>query len=390
MPKFLHTADWQIGRTFTTWEAEAAHHLTQARFAAVRRIAQLATQHAVDAVLVAGDVFDAQTVSDKTIRRLFQELQGFAGPWILISGNHDAALAQSVWTRARNLDCVPPNVHLLLTPEVASFDGFAVLPAPLTQRHCYDDVTAWMDNAVTAPGLLRIGLAHGSVQGLLHEGIDSPNPIHPQRAALARLDWLALGDWHGMQLLDAHTAYSGTPEADRLHGNDPGHALLVEIAAPGATPQVQVLDVGQYRWQRLQAHLQLPSDWDALLSRLAALDANDVVQLRLQGAISWAQQQQLQAALDQAEAKACALQVERSGLRLLPTDEELAALRADGYVGDVLNQLRQESAAQPEAGVVQDALELLTQALWQQQAASSASTASTAATASIASTASTS
>ena len=367
MPKFLHTADWQIGRTFSTWEPEAAHQLTQARFAAVQRIAQLASEHAVDAVLVAGDVFDAQTVPDKTIRRLFQALEGFGGLWIMISGNHDAALAQSVWTRARKLECVPPNVHLLLTPEVACFDGFAVLPAPLTQRHCFDDVTAWMDSATTPPGLLRIGLAHGSVQGLLHEGIDSPNPIHPQRAALAHLDWLALGDWHGMQLLDAHTAYSGTPEADRLHGNDPGHALLVEIAAPGATPQVQVLDVGQYRWQRLQANLQLQSDWDALLSTLAALDAHDVVQLRVQGSLSWAQQQRLQAALDRAEAQACALQVERSGLRLLPSDEELAALHVDGYVGEVLTQLRQESAVNAEDVLLQDALSLLTQTLWQQQ-----------------------
>lgn len=367
MPKFLHTADWQIGRTFSTWEPEAAHQLTQARFAAVQRIAQLASEHAVDAVLVAGDVFDAQTVPDKTIRRLFQALEGFGGLWIMISGNHDAALAQSVWTRARKLECVPPNVHLLLSPEVACFDGFAVLPAPLTQRHCFDDVTAWMDSASTPAGLLRIGLAHGSVQGLLHEGIDSPNPIHPQRAALAHLDWLALGDWHGMQLLDAHTAYSGTPEADRLHGNDPGHALLVEIAAPGATPQVQVLDVGQYRWQRLQANLQLQSDWDALLSTLAALDAHDVVQLRVQGSLSWAQQQRLQEALERAEARACALQVERSGLRLLPTDEELAALHADGYVGEVLTQLRQESAVNAEDVLLQDALSLLTQTLWQQQ-----------------------
>ena len=46
----------------------------------------------------------------------------------------------------------------------------------------------------------------------------------------------------------------------------------------------------------------------------------------------------------------------------------------------VLNQLRQESAAQPDEGVAQEALALLTQALWQQQAASPASPASTAST----------
>ena len=29
---------------------------------------------------------------------------GYAGPWVLIPGNHDAALAESVWTRAQRLD----------------------------------------------------------------------------------------------------------------------------------------------------------------------------------------------------------------------------------------------------------------------------------------------
>ena len=133
MPRFLHTADWQIGRQYTTFDPEIAPFLAEARFTAVERLAQLATAHAVDAVLVAGDVFDAQGVSDKTIRRLFQAMQGFSGLWLLISGNHDAALAESVWTRAERLACVPANVQLLLAPQMTEFaaQGFAVLPAPL-------------------------------------------------------------------------------------------------------------------------------------------------------------------------------------------------------------------------------------------------------------------
>ena len=58
MPKFLHTADWQIGRLYSTFDPEHAPLLAEARIAAVERLAGLATQHQVDAVLVAGDVFD--------------------------------------------------------------------------------------------------------------------------------------------------------------------------------------------------------------------------------------------------------------------------------------------------------------------------------------------
>ena len=94
--RLLHSADWQIGRIYSQFEPDDAAALFEARFLAVERLATLAIEHSVDAVLVAGDVFDAQTVSDKTIRRLFNAMQGYTGPWVLMPGNLDAALAESV------------------------------------------------------------------------------------------------------------------------------------------------------------------------------------------------------------------------------------------------------------------------------------------------------
>lgn len=367
MPRFLHTADWQIGRAYTTFDPDVAPLLAEARLTAVQRLAALATAHQVSAVLVAGDVWDAQTVSDKTIRRLFQCMAGFGGPWILIAGNHDAALAESVWGRAQRLGCIPANVHVLLEPKVQLFEaeGFAVLPAPLTQRHTYHDLTAWMDLAPTPAGLLRIGLAHGSVQGLLHEGIDSANPIAADRCETAHLDWLALGDWHGVKQVTPRMAYSGTPEPDRFPNNEPGYALLVDIAHPGAVPQVQRLPVAQFHWQRIAVQLQLASDVDALMAQLDALQPHAVVQLQVRGALDWVQHQRLQHAVAQADARVRCLQVEMQDLRWSPTDEDLAALHADGYVGELLQELRAESAAgNPQA---QAALYVLASSLYHQQ-----------------------
>src|SRR6185312_12725403 len=119
--RILHTADWQMGRQYGRFAPEDAVVLAEARFSTVERIASLAVAEEADAVLVAGDVFDAQTVSDRTIRRVFNALQGFAGPWILIPGNHDAALAESVWTQAARLGAIPANAHVLLEPGVYEF-----------------------------------------------------------------------------------------------------------------------------------------------------------------------------------------------------------------------------------------------------------------------------
>ncbi|QRF61617.1 DNA repair exonuclease [Variovorax paradoxus] len=363
MTRFLHTADWQIGRQFASFDPEHAPILAEARIAVVERLAALALEHRVDAVLVAGDVFDAQTVSERTLRRLFNALAAYSGPWLLIPGNHDAALAESVWTRAQRLGAVPAHVHLLLAPELRLFEaqGFAVLPAPLAQRHTYNDLTAWFDEADTPAGLLRIGLAHGSVQGLLSEDIDSANPIAPERAASARLDYLALGDWHGCKRIDARTWYAGTPEPDRFKDNGSGQALLVEIDAPAAEPRVTQLQVGRFRWQAIAGVLQVATDADALEAQLEGLDANDVVDLRVQGRIDLAGLQRLQAAIGRAEARARHLQADLSALRLEPTDEDIAGLRADGYLGEVMQELREAQAgADPaQARIAQDALALL-------------------------------
>jgi len=363
MTRFLHTADWQIGRQFASFDPEHAPILAEARIAVVERLAALALEHRVDAVLVAGDVFDAQTVSERTLRRLFNALAAYSGPWLLIPGNHDAALAESVWTRAQRLGAVPSHVHPLLAPEPRLFEaqGFAVLPAPLAQRHTYNDLTAWFDEADTPAGLLRIGLAHGSVQGLLSEDIDSANPIAPERAASARLDYLALGDWHGCKRIDARTWYAGTPEPDRFKDNGSGQALLVEIDAPGAEPRVTQLQVGRFRWQAIAGVLQVATDVDALEAQLEGLDAHDVVDLRVQGRIDLAGLQRLQAAIGRAEARARHLQADLSALRLEPTDEDIAGLRADGYLGEVMQELREAQAgADPaQARIAQDALALL-------------------------------
>lgn len=342
MPRFLHTADWQIGRRYSQFPDEDAVPLAEARLAAVETIARLAAEHRVDAVLVAGDVFDAQTVSDRTLRRLFAALAAFSGPWVMIPGNHDAALTESVWSRAMRLGAIPPNVHAVLQPGVLDFaaQGFAVLTAPLTQRHTHDDLTAWFDAAETPPGAVRIGLAHGSVEGILAEDIDSPNPIASDRAASARLDYFALGDWHGCKRIDDRTWYSGTPEPDRFKDNDPGFALLVELDGPGAIPQVTRLETARHAWRSASHIITVPSDVDAFVARLTEVRAGDVLDVRVSGRVDLNGLSRVREALERTDAAVRSLLADISSLRLEPTEDDIARLNADGYLGETLSVLR--------------------------------------------------
>jgi hypothetical protein len=371
--KLLHTADWQIGKLFGQFEPDEAALLAEARFTTVAHLAKFASAEGIDLILVAGDVFDAQGVADKTIHRLFNAMAGFAGPWVMIPGNHDAGLAESVWTRAERIGAIPANVTVCLKAEplILSKPAVALLPAPLTQRITYTDLTEWFAGADTPAGLPRIGLAHGSVQGILAEGIDSSNPIAAGRAEQGRLDYLALGDWHGTKQVDARCWYAGTPETDRFRANESGQSLLVELDGPGALPRVTPIATGQYRWHDQSVALHVTSDVDQLVERIAAFGPADVIQLSLSGHTDLAGHRRLADAIGKARGRARSLLADLSALRLEPTDEDIAALHADGYLGEVIAEL-QAGQDGPDADVARDALALLAGILDEQRASAGA------------------
>jgi exonuclease SbcD len=90
MIRILHTADWHLGQTLRGHSREAEH---RAAFAAMRAII---VEREVDALVVAGDVFDTLNPSGESTRLLYETLAGFAAArpglrTVLTAGNHDAA-----------------------------------------------------------------------------------------------------------------------------------------------------------------------------------------------------------------------------------------------------------------------------------------------------------
>ena len=363
--KFIHTADWQIGRVFgfssSTDGHDASALLAKARLDVVESIAALARDEGVDAILVAGDVFDKQALSEDTLRRTYNAMAAFTGPWILLPGNHDAALAESVWTRSVRAGIVPSHVHLALDATPLLFDEvrFAILPAPLTQRHVHDDLTAYFDNEETPTGMVRIGLAHGSVAGVLPEAADSANPIAPDRAVAARLDYLALGDWHGTKQINARTWYSGTPEQDRFKDNDPGNVLLVEIDEAGALPRVTPRRVGQFRWHEANVDVHGLPDIEQLGEDLGSVGKEAVWRLQVGGVADFQATERLSVIVNEARARAHVLETDLSALRLEPTEADLASMQVDGALTAVVDELRERQAIPDQADAARESLRIL-------------------------------
>jgi DNA repair protein SbcD/Mre11 len=86
----LHTADWHIGATLQGWPREGEHR------AALAQIVEIAAAREVDAIIVAGDIFDSLNPSAEAQRLLYDTLRDLraarkSASIHLIAGNHDPA-----------------------------------------------------------------------------------------------------------------------------------------------------------------------------------------------------------------------------------------------------------------------------------------------------------
>ena len=364
---FIHTADWQLGKPFGSIEGDAAALLREERFEAVRRIASLATERDVDAVIVAGDVFDSVTTPDQFVRRALEAMKTYDGPWVLLPGNHDPALSESPWTRIERIGR-PDNVILALAPEpVLLADGkLAVLPAPLTRKNEPDDVTRWMDAAETPPDSFRVGLAHGSISNRLPGG-DAKNEIADDRATTAKLDYLALGDWHGTMEIAPKTWYSGTPEPDRFPRNDPGNILLVTIDGSGAVPNVEKIAVGRFRWRRCEVSCGVGGEEDpasgieTMIKGVAQPPEDTLLHLSVSGTVDLAGRRRIDRCLDAWQARLKCLHRDLERLVDEPSPDDLDMIDRSGFVRAAVDRLKAKAddPTDPERDVARTALRIL-------------------------------
>jgi hypothetical protein len=358
---FLHTGDWHIGRTFSGFEPDTASLLKHARLTAIDRLAAAALVAGSGHVVVCGDLFDRPGLPDRTLLETLSKLAGYPSLiWLLLPGNHDPARSDGIWQRIALLG-VPGNVRLLLKSEPEMIvPGVALLPAPLATKAVSSDPTAWMDRAETPPGTIRIGVAHGSTQGFGSAATPSI-AIDPNRRVAARLDYLALGDWHGVREIAAGVWYSGTPEPDQFPDNEPGFALAVTIEAAGAAPNVVRMPTGAYAWMKRVCTVTSAADLEGIAAEVAALGprkSNVLLELTLQGTVSLVADAAIAARLAALEPGLFQLRVQRDSLRLDAGGDDIAAIK-DPQIAQVAAKLNALRAVSADAGIAEGALRRL-------------------------------
>ena len=376
--RLIHSSDLQIGMAFKYFEPEVAALLQDARQAVVGTLGKLAVKCRASAVLLAGDIYDKQQPFPQTLAKPIEAMRQFPRvSWHLMPGNHDHVRDNGLWDRLRRLN-LPDNVHLHTNPgaiEIAEDDGAGIflLPAPLRYLASGDDLTAYMDAAPTPEGAIRIGMAHGSIQGFGAEG-EARNYVSPNRAEAAGLAYLALGDWHRQLQINARTGIRAHPSPTssgcrRISGGtlcNGGSALLVEISGARAIPIVKSVETARYRWHQVSETLTDDLQIDVLEARLRGLDrdvARVVLDLRVTGALLLTGRKRFEERIVQSVGSAVrAMRFDNAGLVPDPTEAEMDEIDRSGFIrvaADRLNTMAHDPSDRERARLAPLALRRL-------------------------------
>lgn len=338
--RFFHTADWQIGMR-AAHVGGGAGRVRDERIAAARRVVDAAVAAEAAFLVLAGDTFENNAVDRALVQQVADTLGRFPRPVFVLPGNHDPLAPGSVWEHAAWAG--RPNITILRDPHpVPLADGAGTLwPCPLRTHRGLDDPTTCIDRPRRDGDGIRVGLAHGTLEGLNPD--ESYFPIPADAPDRRSLDYLALGHWHSFKPVGGRMAYSGTHEPTKFGERDSGNAVLVEIDRPGAEPRLTPVRTGGLSWVQREVNCVAEGDLARALAELERLESPEttLLHLTLRGVVCPGEQHLLQRIREVAAARMPVYyRIDDSGLRPAPADDAWLARLPPGAIRSAAERLR--------------------------------------------------
>lgn len=288
MCRILHLADVHLDAPLGGFGREAEARRREV-LDAFRALADLAPREGIDAVLIAGDLFDGPRPSEATViavRETVRRLVEQSIPVFAVPGNHDA--------RALN-----PGLYADALTDATIFDAPTFGPPAVVERagdrlHVYGvafDAAEEPDPLSTFARTGAVGvhvvLLHGSIPGAPHWGAGSSLSIPVERLAGLGVDYIALGDLHRFRgpeaLGGARACYPGSFAGVDLTESGLRGPVVVELPGEGG-PRIRRLSSGVHEVGSEVAIDVSGCDSDLgvaeEVTRLVAADSYPVVVLR--------------------------------------------------------------------------------------------------------------
>lgn len=269
--RFIHTADLHLNSPLTSLalrNADLGDLVRGATRKALERIVDLAIGEAVDAVVIAGDLYDGSQTSMATALFLMGQMRRLDAAGIgvfIIRGNHDA---QSQITRELTF---PQNVHV--------FDGRgkpARAGALANGREVYVHGVSFANRHAPASllptyrapvaGAVNIGMMHTSLAGASRH--DPYAPVSLAELAAHGFDYWALGHIH-QRRVHQQTPWivmPGNPQGRDINESGPKGVTLVTVDEDGALTCEQ-RSVAVAVFERLSVDLTGIDEWSGMLGR---------------------------------------------------------------------------------------------------------------------------
>ena len=256
--RFVHAADLHLDSPFRGIRSEApeyvADSLRRATFDAYENIIALCLRERVDALLVAGDIYDGADRSLRAQLKFVDGLNRLDGAGIrsfICHGNHDPL---DGWEARLSL---PPGC-VRFGPEVTGEPVFADEPERATvygvsypTREVRENLTPLFTQA-SLDGGFGIGLLHANVGG--NSNHDSYAPCSVTDLAETGLDYWALGHVHTRQVLRQErptVVYPGNPQGRHPLETGERGVYLVEVDDYGVV-SLEFRPVDMVRWETLE------------------------------------------------------------------------------------------------------------------------------------------
>lgn len=189
MLKLLHAGDFHLDTPFRSLPPQEARRRRQEQRQALDTLRDLAIARSVDLTLLAGDLFDAQTIYPETVEALAAALGQFPCPVCIAPGNHDPFTDRSPYHTAP----WPDNVHIFRSEAVTALPfpelGARVYGCAFTSPVREDDPLA--DFHAEEGGLVNLGVFHTQVGRQ-----NAYAPVDPASLAQSGLAYAALGHVH--------------------------------------------------------------------------------------------------------------------------------------------------------------------------------------------------
>ena len=184
-----------------------------------------------DALLLAGDVFDNERVTDDVLERFVEQMARLNVPAIVLPGNHDLAHKTSVYRRGP-FDEAPANLRVIRDPN-GEKQTFPELNLELWGRAMLSHTPDFRPLAgmpEPTEGRWLVAMAHGHFH-FEDDRDQRSSPIYPGDVAAATCHYLALGHWDrhaDVSRANTTAVYSGCPYGP-IGAPEQGAVCVVEL-----------------------------------------------------------------------------------------------------------------------------------------------------------------